>query len=229
MRNYLRCAFSGTIIDNSNVGKTDLVEWDRSSLYIRGERVYVFSGEFHYPRLPVPEVWLDIFQKLRATGFNAVSIYFFWAYHSPSPDTMDFTTAALDIQRLFEYATEAGIWIITRAGPYINAETSAGGVALWTTTGAWGKHRTGDEKHHQAWLPFVTEVGKIFAKNSIVNGGPAILNQHEKWVYIWGGGSANRDIADTFEVSLSNHITTQIGLVCNTWFSSAMHSKTRVS
>lgn len=99
---------------------------------------------------------------------------------------MDFTTAALDIQRLFEYATEAGVWIITRAGPYINAETSAGGVALWTTTGAWGKHRTSDEKYHQAWLPFVTEVGKIFAKNSIVNGGPAILNQHEKWVHAWG-------------------------------------------
>lgn len=170
---------ASSVSAQKNNGKTDLVEWDRSSLYIKGERVYIFSGEFHYPRLPVPELWLDIFQKLRATGFNAVSIYFFWAYHSPNPDTLDFTTAALDIQRLFDYAKEAGIWIITRSGPYINAETSAGGVALWTTTGAWGEHRTDDEKYHQAWLPFITEVGKIFAKNSIVEGGMAILNQHE--------------------------------------------------
>lgn len=172
---------SNVIHNWHSIGKTDLVEWDRSSLYINGERVYVFAGEFHYPRLPVPELWLDIFQKLRATGFNAVSIYFFWAYHSPNPDTLDFTTAALDIQRLFDYAKEAGIWIITRSGPYINAETSAGGVALWTTTGAWGIHRTDDEKYHEAWLPFITEVGKIFAKNSIVEGGMAILNQHEKY------------------------------------------------
>lgn len=44
-------------------------------------------------------LWLDIFQKLRATGFNAVSIYFFWAYHAPNPETYDFETGAHDVQR----------------------------------------------------------------------------------------------------------------------------------
>ena len=33
------------------------------------------SGEFHTFRLPVPELWLDIFQKMVAVGFNGVSIY----------------------------------------------------------------------------------------------------------------------------------------------------------
>jgi Glycosyl hydrolases family 35 len=49
------------------------VTWDKYSLSIDDERLFVFSGEFHYLRLPVPELWLDIFQKLRANGFNAAS------------------------------------------------------------------------------------------------------------------------------------------------------------
>lgn len=58
-------------------GKTTDVTWDKYSLSVKGERVYVFSGEFHYQRLPVPELWLDVFQKLRANGFNAVSSKFY--------------------------------------------------------------------------------------------------------------------------------------------------------
>lgn len=38
-------------------GLTDRVEWDPYSLIVDGERVYIYSGEFHYQRLPVPELW----------------------------------------------------------------------------------------------------------------------------------------------------------------------------
>jgi beta-galactosidase len=54
-------------------GKTTDVTWDKYSLSVKGERVFIYSGEFHYQRLPVPELWLDVFQKLRSNGFNAVS------------------------------------------------------------------------------------------------------------------------------------------------------------
>ena len=54
-------------------GKTTDVTWDKYSLSVKGERLFVFSGEFHYQRLPVPELWLDVFQKLRANGFNTIS------------------------------------------------------------------------------------------------------------------------------------------------------------
>lgn len=49
------------------------VHWDKYSLSINGERLFVFAGEFHYIRLPVPELWLDVFQKLKANGFNAIT------------------------------------------------------------------------------------------------------------------------------------------------------------
>lgn len=52
---------------------TTEVTWDSHSLRINGQRVFIFSGEFHYQRLPVPELWLDIFQKFKANGLNAVT------------------------------------------------------------------------------------------------------------------------------------------------------------
>ncbi|CAK44945.1 CAZyme family GH35 [Aspergillus niger] len=160
-------------------GLTDLVAWDPYSLTVNGNRLFVYSGEFHYPRLPVPEMWLDVFQKMRAHGFNAVSLYFFWDYHSPINGTYDFETGAHNIQRLFDYAQEAGIYIIARAGPYCNAEFNGGGLALYLSDGSGGELRTSDATYHQAWTPWIERIGKIIADNSITNGGPVILNQIE--------------------------------------------------
>lgn len=39
-------------------GLQSVVEWDNGSLQINGERIMIMSGEFHYARLPVPEVRL---------------------------------------------------------------------------------------------------------------------------------------------------------------------------
>jgi hypothetical protein len=160
-------------------GLQKVVTWDNGSLLINGERILIMSGEFHYQRLPVPELWLDVFQKFKANGMNAVSIYFFWSYHSPSKGKYDFTTPAKDIQRLFDMAKEAGLYVIARPGPYCNAETNAGGFALWTTDGSGGKYRTSDETYHQAWEEWVSEVVPIIAKNQITNGGPVVLTQIE--------------------------------------------------
>jgi hypothetical protein len=56
----------------------DLVTLDEHSIFIRGERIFIYSGEFHPFRLPVPDLWLDIFQKIKSLGFNGVSFYVDW-------------------------------------------------------------------------------------------------------------------------------------------------------
>lgn len=74
-------------------GLSSAVQWDNYTLFINDQRVLIqyalqpsyvciamftlffSSGEFHTFRLPVPELWLDVFQKMVAVGFNAVSIY----------------------------------------------------------------------------------------------------------------------------------------------------------
>ncbi|ORY70085.1 glycoside hydrolase superfamily [Pseudomassariella vexata] len=160
-------------------GLTDLVTWDSYSLSVNGDRTYIYSAEFHYQRMPVPELWPDILQKFKANGFNAISVYFFWSYHSASEGVYDFETSGKNIQRLFDYAKEAGLWVIARAGPYCNAETNGGGLALWGSDGSMGVLRTADETYQEAWLPWITQVGEIIAANQITEGGPVILNQVE--------------------------------------------------
>ena len=72
----LLCFVSLTLAHRDNL--TTEVTWDSHSLYVQGQRVFIFSGEFHYQRLPVPELWLDVFQKFKANGLNSVT------YVSPS-------------------------------------------------------------------------------------------------------------------------------------------------
>lgn len=142
-------------------------------------RVFINAAEFHYQRLPVPELWPDVFQKFKANGFNAVSIYFFWSYHSASPGVYDFETSGKNLQALFDAAKDAGLWIIARAGPYCNAETNAGGLALYGSDGSFGTIRSSSAAYYNAWLPWVQKIGAIIAANQITEGGPVILNQIE--------------------------------------------------
>jgi len=108
-------------------GTPHTVSFDGYSFLIDGQRTYIWSGEFHYFRLPSPDLWLDIFQKMKAAGFNAASIYFDWGYHSPAPGVYDFTCVR-DVGKLLDMAQEAGIYVIARPAPYINAEVDGGGL-----------------------------------------------------------------------------------------------------
>lgn len=72
---------------------------------------------------------------------------------------------------MLDYAKEAGLYVIARAGPYCNAETNAGGLALWGSDGSMGTLREADATFHEAWLPWITNIGQILAKNQITNGG----------------------------------------------------------
>jgi hypothetical protein len=41
-----------------NDGLTKSVTWDSGSLMVDNDRVYILAAEFHYERMPVPEMWL---------------------------------------------------------------------------------------------------------------------------------------------------------------------------
>src|SRR5204863_3755762 len=114
-------------------GASHTVSFDGYSFLIDGQRTYIWSGEFHHFRLPSPDPWLDIFQKMKAAGFNATSLYFDWDYHSAKPGQYDFS-GVRDVDKLLDYAQQAGLYVIARPAPYINAEVDSGGLPGWLTT-----------------------------------------------------------------------------------------------
>lgn len=107
-----------------------LIDYDKYSLKIDNKRVLVRSAAIHYFRMPGQEMWRDRLSKLKAAGYNAVDIYFNWAYHSKEQGKYDFT-GIRDIRALLDLTQELGLFVIARPGPYINAEVSLGGLPTW--------------------------------------------------------------------------------------------------
>ena len=108
----------------------DIVTFDSHSLFINKERVTIFSAELHPFRLPVPSLYPDLFQKVKAMGFNMVSFYVDWALLEGKPGEFR-SEGALDLQPFIDAAQKAGVYLLARPGPYINAEVSGGGFPGW--------------------------------------------------------------------------------------------------
>ncbi len=164
------------------------ITWDSSSFAIDGQRVLTWSGEFHYFRLPSPYQWTDVLEKIKAAGFNAVSLYFDWEYHSPAPGVYDFT-GVRDVNQLLNIANDLGIYVWVRPGPYINAELDDGGLANWVlrdTSGGSYRLQTpcvssgatlcptfGDfDSAAAGWLH---AVDSIIVNHQITNGGGSVI------------------------------------------------------
>lgn len=106
------------------------ITYDKYSLIIDGKRVFIKSGAFHYFRTPGADLARDRFLKMKAGGYNTVDMYFNWNYHSPQKGVYDFD-GIKDVSKVLEEAKKAGLYVIARPGPFINAEVNAGGLPFW--------------------------------------------------------------------------------------------------
>ncbi|GFF73252.1 hypothetical protein IFM47457_03346 [Aspergillus lentulus] len=161
-------------LDEQNEG---LVTWDEYSILVRGERILLLSGEFHPFRLPSPGLWLDVFQKIRALGYSGVSFYLMWGLLESEPGHFQ-NDGVFDLQEFFDAASQAGIYLIARPGPYINAEVSGGGLPGWLQR-LNGDVRSVDPNYLSATRNYIENVGRIISRAQITNGGPVILFQPE--------------------------------------------------
>jgi beta-galactosidase GanA len=83
-------------------------------------------------RLPVPSLWGDVFQKIKALGYNAVSFYVDWALVEGKQG--DFTAEGIfAFEPFFEAAQKAGIYLIAVGLPtnHLHHPTDQN-IATWT-------------------------------------------------------------------------------------------------
>ncbi|KAG8796599.1 hypothetical protein FRC12_016586 [Ceratobasidium sp. 428] len=152
------------------------VTFDQHSLMLDGKRIMVFSGEFHPWRLPSIPLWRDVLEKMKAGGFNAVSIYLHWGITEGKQGVLNFE-GHRSVTKFLDVAKSVGILVIVRPGPYINAETSGGGFPGWVTNFADAARSNGTE-FTAAWKPYITAVSKYVAPYQYPDG-PVILVQSE--------------------------------------------------
>ena len=159
-----------------NDGKPHKVTFDKNSFMVDGQRLNVWSGEIHYWRAPDVNSWRDLFQKMRANGYNAVSLYFFWGLHqSKEGGPFDFSKGTIkDLDLLLTMAQEEGLYVIARPGPYVNAEISMGGLPAWITNYSGGL-RTTDPKVLAASKAWLHAFNQIASKHLVTKGGGSVL------------------------------------------------------
>lgn len=159
-----------------NDGKPHKVTFDKNSFMVDGQRLNVWSGEIHYWRAPDVNSWRDLFQKMRANGYNAVSLYFFWGLHqSKEGGPFDFSKGTIkDLDLLLTMAQEEGLYVIARPGPYVNAEISMGGLPAWMTNYSGGL-RTTDPKVLAASKAWLHAFNQIASKHLVTKGGGSVL------------------------------------------------------
>jgi beta-galactosidase len=179
-------------------GKSQQVTYDSHSMIINGKRVFITAGEFDPWRTPSPSLWLDRLEKMKADGYNAVTVYFDWDFHSPSPGVYKFD-GLRNVNQFLNMAQQVGLYVIARPGPYINAETDGGGIPTWVLTIHHGDimpyYRDDTEPYLSAALQWISEIDPVIAAHQITRGGDVILYQIEN-EYGGQGKPADQYMAD---------------------------------
>ena len=137
----------------------------------------ILSGEFHPIRLPVPGLWLNVFQKIKALGFCAVSFYVDWGLVEETEGHVRID-GVFSLGQFFSSATEADIYLLARPDPYINAEVAAGGFPGWLLR-IPAILRSYDQRCLAATEKYAASIGEIISQAQITNGGPVIMHQVE--------------------------------------------------
>lgn len=72
-----------------------------------------FSGRlaYHGFRLPVPGLWLDVFQKIKSMGFTGVSFYVDWALLEGEQGVFR-ADGIFALDGFFQAASDAGIYLL---------------------------------------------------------------------------------------------------------------------
>jgi beta-galactosidase GanA len=170
------------------------VSYDHHSVSVDGQRILLWGGEFHYFRLPSQQLWRDVLERIKAAGFNGVSLYFDWAYHSPAPGVYDFT-GVRDIDRLLRMTEEVGLYVVVRPGPYINAEVSGGGFPAWLKQ-VPGRARSSDPGYTAAYRDWLGHVNPIIARHQVSRGGAVLLYNVENEYAVNTSAAYMQDLQD---------------------------------
>ncbi|CDH60979.1 beta-galactosidase [Lichtheimia corymbifera JMRC:FSU:9682] len=152
----------------------DVLDWDKYALYVEGEPTMIFSGEFHYWRIPDRERWSYILKQYQSMGMNTIRIYFHWGYHSSQEGEYNFE-GNRDIEYLLDLCEDLGLYVLAAPGPYICAETQAGGYPGWLIAkrhlrvrhAQYMLWRTYDEEFAQYEVEWLNHILPIIARHQI--------------------------------------------------------------
>jgi len=110
------------------------ITFDHRSYYIAGKPAFLYSGEFHYFRVP-REDWQRRMELFRQAGGNCIATYIPWLIHEPEEGRFVFGEGQRDLEGFLRVAAEVGLYVIARPGPYQYSELIYAGLPRWLCEG----------------------------------------------------------------------------------------------
>lgn len=178
---------------------------DRTCYRIGGQPAYLYSGEFHYFRVPRKE-WRRRMRLFKAAGGNCLATYVPWLIHEPEEGHFAFGgKGPLDLEGFLDTAAEEGLYVIARPGPYQYSELKYDGLASWVCENypelhahTWdgASFRASSISYlHPLFLEKVrrwfAEVCPRLARHTVSRGGPVAFVQFDNelaGIHVWFGG-----------------------------------------
>ena len=181
------------------------VQFDTVSYRINGKPTYLYSGEFHYFRVPKVD-WRRRMELFREAGGNCVATYIPWYLHEPEEGKIVFggESGVLDFEAFLHTAQDVGLYVIARPGPYQYTEMKYDGLPGWLCENYPELHaqnidgasfRISSVSYlHPLFLEkarkWFDHVAPIIAAHTVSKGGPIALTQLDNelaGIHLWFG------------------------------------------
>ncbi len=124
-------------------------ELGAEGLIVEGRRVPYYAGAMHYWRVPRTE-WAACLRTMHELGFTIVETPVPWRIHEPEAGEAAWN-AERDLAAFLEAARAAGLFVVLRVGPSVNADLPGYGVPDWVLEEPAVQART--SRGTPAWLP----------------------------------------------------------------------------
>lgn len=150
-----------------------------------GLNIPLYSGEWSYWAV-IRDNWRAVAKSVKEMGIRIVSSCIPWSYHELSSDEYDWngrTSPQRDLIGFIELLQEEGLYVLLRAGPYINAS--------WPPHGGYPK-RIGSLFQHDRLSPELLREGQryihticrdVLVPRQITRGGNIIMLQADNEIY----------------------------------------------
>lgn len=122
---------------------------DRGLVLETGRRLPFYAAAMHYWRVP-PIRWGASLRALHAQGITIVETYVPWRVHEPEAGERVWT-GERDLARFLDAARAAGLSVVLRPGPHVNAELTSFGIPDWVLADPVCQAQTAQGT--VAWLP----------------------------------------------------------------------------
>lgn len=122
---------------------------DRGLVLATGRSLPFYAGAMHYWRVP-PVSWAPCLRAMHSLGLTLVETYVPWRVHEPEHGERAWTDER-DLARFLEAAWAAGLSVVLRPGPHVNAELTSFGFPDWVLADPACQARTAHGS--PAWLP----------------------------------------------------------------------------